>query len=166
MCVCQKNPPIDFYKEDITIEIDNRQANVAGRYFFKNLTSVRKRVKFYYPFPVDSIHSYPDTILLDYPYEKDSAGIYFTMTIDANKCDSLKIIYEQKLHKNKFRYITTTTRKWEKPIKEAKFTIIVSEDVSPKINYHIAKEEVVNGEHYYIISISHFYPKEDLMIAW
>ncbi|MEO0205433.1 MAG: hypothetical protein ABIL22_02015 [candidate division WOR-3 bacterium] len=163
---CQKKPTIDFYAENITIEIDKSRARVSGTYFFENLTPYPKRIKFYYPFPVDSLHSYPDTILLAHPYEKDSTGIHFAMSIGPKNIDSFKIVYEQKLKRNQFRYITTTTKKWQRPIKEARFTIVSPQDLSPQINYHIAKEETIANKCYYFIIQKEFYPGEDLIIKW
>jgi len=163
---CERGPEIDFFKEDIKIEIEDNRAKVSGIYFFKNFTKNRKRVKFYYPFSVDSNHSYPETILLDYLYEKDSAGIYFTMRLNPQKIDSFKITYEQRLRHRNFRYITTTTRKWQRPIKEANFTIIMPEGLSAKINYSVFKDRKIGDRHYYYIYKRNFYPEEDLKIQW
>ncbi|MGB9720027.1 MAG: hypothetical protein ACPL28_00900 [bacterium] len=163
---CQKREPIDFCKEDIKIEINRNKARVTGTYFFKNLTPYSKRIKFYYPFPVDSNYLFPDTILLAYPYEKDTVGIYFTMVIEPNTTDSFTIAYEQKLKNNVFRYITTTTRKWHRPIKEVRFTVILHQDLSPQINYQITREQTIGNNRYYIIKQERFYPSEDLIIKW
>jgi len=139
---------------------------VTGEYFFENLTHTRKIVKFFYPFPVDSIHYFPDIILLDLPYDKDTNGIYFAMKMEPGKDNSFKIVYCQKLKKRHFRYITTTTRKWERPIKDAEFIIIAGKNVRLRINYDISKIESYLDKQYYRIVKKKFFPEEDLIIEW
>lgn len=47
------------------------EVRVMGEYFFENFMQATKIVKFFYPFPVVSVNSYPSIILLDLSYEKD-----------------------------------------------------------------------------------------------
>ncbi len=163
---CQKGIPIEFFREDITIEVQNSKVRVTGIYFFKNLTVNRKRVTFYYPFPVDSNHLYPDKIEIIHPYEKDSTGIFFTLLLDAMKSDSFKIAYEQQVHHNRFKYITTTTKEWQRSIKEAYFTIIMPDSLSAKINYEPYESVKIDSKDYFYILQKDFYPDEDLIIEW
>lgn len=165
-CRKEKELPIDFFKEDITIEIEEGKVKVTGIYFIKNLSSNRIRVNFHYPFPIDANHHYPDTIAMSYPYEKDSSGINFIMRFDPNDVDSFQLTYEQKISKNQCRYITTTTRKWERPIREAHFTIIIPDTLSAKINYALSHSKKINNKHHHYITIQNFFPKEDLKIEW
>jgi hypothetical protein len=165
-CQKEKGPPVDFFKEDITLEIEEGKVKVTGFYFFKNLTSDRIRVNFYYPFPIDAHHHYPDTIAMSRFYEKDSSGIHFTMVFDPNGVDSFQIMYQQKFSKNQCRYITTTTEKWERPIKEAHFTIIIPDTLSATINYAVSHSKKIHNKHHHYITIQNFFPKEDLMIEW
>ncbi|MCX7995874.1 MAG: hypothetical protein N3A65_08940 [candidate division WOR-3 bacterium] len=61
---------------------------------------------------MDSNHSFPDIIILDLPYEKDTNGIHFSIVVKPGKVNSFKISYHQMLKNRYFRYITTTTEKW------------------------------------------------------
>jgi hypothetical protein len=166
LCVCQQAPPIDFFKEDVTIKILDETVEVTGVYFFENMTQIRKRIKFYYPFPVDSNHYFPDTIAIAYPFEKDTAGIFFSLSLRPNSIDSFKITYEQQIEKSFFKYITTTTRVWKRPIKEANFTIIAPETLAVHTNYALSERRVIDGYRHYIIQIKKFFPEEDLIITW
>jgi len=163
---CARKIPVDFYQEKIVIEIDSLSAFVKGEYFFKNNTDSRKIVKFFYPFPVDTNHYFPDIIMLDFPYEKDTNGIHFSMLIKPGKDNSFKIGYRQRLNKNFFRYITTTTKKWSKPINIAEFVIMARKDFKLHINYSISKKELKNGRLCYYIIKKRFYPDKDLIIEW
>ena len=161
--------PIDFFQEVLTIEIkDDSTAKVTGTYFFENLTSEEKNIKFYYPFPVDSFHDFPDTILLDYSYEKDSAGtgIFFNMAIGARAGSQFTITYKQKLKGTFFRYITTTTKQWQRPIKKAYFEITAPAHLQARFNYPLAEDRIIGPIHYYAIKLKKFFPDEDLIIDW
>ena len=163
---CQKQPPIDFFKENIVIEIKDNGATVTGQYFFKNLTDQDKRVTFYYPFPVDSNHVYPDTIMLDFPYTKDTAGIYFDMPMKAQSICSLEISYYQKTRLNQFTYITTTTHQWKKPIKQALFKIIAPASLQVRFNYSPYTHKKVNDKNIFTVKKTDFFPENDLDIKW
>jgi|UniRef100_A0A7V3RG02 hypothetical protein len=163
---CSKRGGIDFYQEKIIIEIDSLSAFVTGHYFFCNYYKTNKIVKFFYPFPIDVNHPFPDIIILDLPYERDTNGIHFSMLVKPGSDNSFKISYRQKLRKRFFRYITTTTRKWGRPIKYAEFIIYLPEEYQPKINYKVNKIELQNGRRCYKIIKRGFYPFEDLIIEW
>ncbi len=163
---CVRKVPIEFYQEKIYIEIDSTSASVTGEYFFKNNTDVRKILKFFYPFPVDTNHNFPDIIILNFPYEKDTNGIHFSMLVKPGKENSFKIGYRQRLNKRYFRYITITTRRWKKPIDNAEFFILARKDFNLHINYRINKTELRNNMICYIILRKRFYPKQDLIIEW
>jgi hypothetical protein len=164
--VCQRAPPIDFFKEEVTIEVLGARVRVTGVYYFENLTQIGKRIKFYYPFPVDSNHHFPDTISFGYPFERDSAGIYFSLSIRSNSIDSFRITYEQPVEKPFFRYITTTTKVWKRPIKEAKFTVVAPDTLSLSMNYVFAECRNAYGKLLYLIEIKDLFPEEDLIIRW
>lgn len=163
---CRKKTEIDFYAEKIYIELGLIEVRVTGEYFFENTTQTVKFVKFFYPFPVDSFHYYPDIILLDFSYDKDTNGIYFVMKMEPGKKNSFKITYCQKLKKRYFRYITTTTRKWKKPIGNAEFLIIAPRNFNLKINYSINKAEFYRDKQYCSIIKKNFFPEQDLIIEW
>ena len=166
LCVCRQSPPIDFFKEEVTIEVLDSRVKVTGLYYFRNLTDIGKRVKFYYPFPVDSNHYFPDTIMIDYPFEEDTAGIYFFLSIGAKSVDSFEITYEQRIVQPFFIYITTTTQVWERPIKEADFAIIAPETLAVNANYPFSEAMVIDGFRHYSIPIRDFFPEEDLIVSW
>ncbi len=163
---CERRPPIQFTKEDISIEVKNDTVSVTGIYFFENTTHIRKRITFYYPFPVDSNHTYPDTIILAYPYEKDSTGILFTMSINAMATHSFEITYVQHVRHHHFTYITTTTKRWNRPIREACFTIGFPESLHVNCNYAPYKTEKIDNKNYIYILKEDFYPEEDLRVEW
>jgi len=165
-CPRTKPPTIDFYRENVLIEILSGRVVVTGMYYMRNLTDIGKRVTFCYPFPVDSFQSFPDIILIDYAFGKDSSGIYFDLSIPARAVDSFKVLYQQKLTGNQCRYITLTTRQWLRPIKSAAFTVIAPIAMKLNINYPVSRKEVVDDTVFYYIRLKNFYPGADLRVKW
>ena len=163
---CQKQLPIDFFEENVVIEISGSGVEVTGQYFFKNLTDQDKRVTFHYPFPVDENHQYPESIILDHPYTKDTAGIYFDMPIKAQRIDSFKISYYQRTRTHQFTYITTTTKQWNRPIKNARFTIIVPASLQVRFSYSPYTHKKVNDKNVFTVKKTDFFPENDLDIKW
>jgi hypothetical protein len=165
---CNRPPanPVDFYRENVVIDILKERVNVTGIYYVKNMTGADRKVTFYYPFPVDSFQSYPDVILIDYPFRKDPYGLYFDMSIPAHKADSFKVLYQQKITGRQCRYITMTTRQWGRPIQEAAFTVIAPEFLKLDINYPVIGQETISDTVFHYIRIKKFYPGADLKIKW
>lgn len=165
---CKRPPgnPIDFYKENVVIDILKDRVSVVGIYYMKNLTKVDKKVKFFYPFAVDSFQAYPDLILIDYPFDKDKEGIYFDMSFPARRVDSFKVLFQQKSSGRQYRYITLTTRQWQRPIQDAAFTVVAPGFLKLKINYPVVGKETINDTVFYYIRMKKFYPGADLEIKW
>lgn len=163
---CFAEPELDFFAEDITITIHDHTALVTGVYYFKNLTSDRLRVTFYYPFPVDSHHFFPDSIWFFTDYEIDTTGIVFTKIFQPACVDSFAIIYKQRFVDRLFRYITTTTAHWKRPIKRARFTIITPDNVPYEVNYKTLTDTIIDSERRRTILCENFYPEYDLMITF
>lgn len=157
---------IDFYAENVIIDIRGDRVHVTGKYFFQNRSSLDKKVTIYYPFPVDSVHAYPDVIMLDRSFHKDPGGIYFDISIPARTVDSFKILYQQKLNARHCRYITSTTRHWRRPLKTAAFTVVAPVDIKLIMNYPVTGAEVINDTAFYYIRLKNFYPLVDLKIQW
>lgn len=166
MISCSSTPELDFFAEDVTIAIQNNAALVTGIYYFKNITSDRLRVTFYYPFPVDRHHYFPESIWCFTKYHTDTTGIMFTKVFLPAIVDSFVISYKQRFSGRYFRYITTTTAHWKKPIKHARFTIITPDNAPYDVNYKTLADTIIGGERRRTILCENFYPEYDLMITF
>ena len=162
---CSPAPELDFFAEDVTIMIKDHAALVTGIYYFKNLTPDQLRVTFYYPFPVDSHHYFPESIWSFTEYQTDTSGITFTKLFRPAAIDSFKISYRQRFSGGFFRYITTTTSQWKRPIKHARFTIITPIHVFYEVNYKTQTEMITDQLHYRTVLCDNFLPEKDLIIT-
>lgn len=161
---CSSAPELDFFAEDVTITIQDHAALVTGIYYFRNITHDQLRVLFYYPFPVDSHHYFPDSIWCFTEYQTDTSGIAFSKVFLPAAIDSFMISYKQRFSGGFFRYITTTTVHWKRPIKHARFTIITPAHVSYEVNYEAQTEMITDHLHYRTVLCDNFLPDKDLII--
>jgi hypothetical protein len=166
-CACGSHaPPIEFRREHVTIEISDDHVTVVGIYLFHNTCRKTQCITFFYPFPIDSNHYYPDTLLISYPYTRTANGIYYDMVIQARTSKACTISYVQRTHYPEFTYITTTTKEWKRPIEQADFTIIAPDTLLVTMNYPVHDRVISNAQCINQIRYQNFYPTEDLIIHW
>ena len=163
---CNHAPPIEFRKEHITIEIIDDHIAVTGVYIFHNTRARPQRATFFYPFPVDPNHHYPDTFIAPNANTKTSGGMYYDLVIDAHTSKPCTISYIQRVQNPSFTYITTTTREWRHPIAQADFTIIAPDSLHITVNYPVHTQKKQGTQCVYHIRYKNFYPDEDLIIHW
>src|SRR4030042_2195870 len=163
---CPSRPPVHFYEEELTFTIREHSVLVEGNYYFKNLTSEIKIVRLFYPFVIDTNQYYPDTIQIGLPYADEKSGITFALSVPGLKENNFNIRFNQPIRFKSYKYITTTTRIWKRPIQKAVFKIIAPDTIEVKANYtgHRRASEV--GYIEYIIMLEDFYPDADLIFEW
>ena len=140
---------------------------VAGLYFLRNLTNEKITAFLFYPFPIDSFHSYPDTIFSDQPFTKADSGIRMKISFPPKATKTFYAYYEQKLKSKTARYIVKTTRQWQRPLDLARFEITLPKNGSNyKISYRAdsIKEESSYQKIYF--TRKNFFPKKDIIINW
>ncbi len=163
---CSSAPPVHFCREELTFTIREHAVLVQGEYFFKNLTHEAKIVQFFYPFVLDTNQHYPDTIELNLPFAETESGLTFALSIPGHTESSFRIRFSQPVSGRSYRYMTTTTRVWKRPIEKAIFRIIGPDTLDIKTNYAGRRLIGVTGDAEYVISIDNFYPDQDIVIEW
>lgn len=163
---CSSKPPVHFFKEKLKFTIRENSVLVEGDYSFKNLTSVAKTVNFFYPFVIDTNQLYPDTIQLDIPHANAGSGITFALTVKPFTENGFTIRFNQPIKNKYYKYITTTTRIWKRPIELAVFKITAPDTVDVRINYAGFNSGIRNGIHEYEAAFDDFFPNEDLFFEW
>jgi hypothetical protein len=122
----------------------------------------------YYPFPVDSLHPYPEFIWVDgLPFIKADSGIYFRFEIGAAAACSLEVAYRQRILGRSARYILTTLQEWDRPIEEAVFKISLPRDLpGVELSYPADSLSLADGSAVYLLTFRDFMPEKDLLITW
>lgn len=165
---CREDGTIVFYKERVVISLAPGEVTVEGVYFFRNTSSRERRVRIYYPFPIDEDHPYPDRIEVEgFQFTREDRGISWSMSFPACSDTSVRVRYRQKLYANSAAYTLTTTRYWKKPLRRAEFIIKVPRDWEAlTISYPPDRREAKDGLVYYYITETDFMPDKDLVIRW
>jgi hypothetical protein len=166
----KKSPeyPIEFFKEKVVMTIDSGTVFVEGIYYFRNITPEKKIAYVFYPFPVDSIYSYPTFIQIDdLPFTKTDTGVNFTLPIEPKSDRMFEVRYRQNLSRSQARYILTTLQKWHKPIEEAVFVVNVPAEWNDlSLSYPADSIRPNQARKNYFITRRNFKARQDLIISW
>ncbi|MDL2314802.1 hypothetical protein LJC16_00905 [Bacteroidales bacterium OttesenSCG-928-C19] len=163
---------LSFEEEDITFEIKDSIFSVDGIYYFNSLSENKFSIS--YPFPKESIYGHPFNIKvidlasnknIDYRYNQDTSAVLFQ--IDVNGLTPVKISYQQKLKSNRAKYILTTTKHWNTPLKQAGYKLITDIDFNI-INFSIRpdKEVILDGKRIHFWHKVNFFPDTDFKVEF
>lgn len=172
-CSHSYSQEIEFYKENITMEISEGYFNVTGTYYLRSDSN--STFPLTYPFPKDPLYGEVDSIYLfnlktGAPVEikkKTGTGILFMAEPDTSGKAEILISYRQKIKGNKAEYIVTTTRTWQKPIEEATFQLITPAGmVIEKSSYPPADTLITSENQVYTWYFFNFMPEENMIFEW
>ena len=164
--------PVVFEREKIEITIGDKRIRVTGTYQFRNNTSSPRIQGLYYPLPVDSLHPFPDRIIVTsgpdtLAYETSPAAVRFKLTLPANGHAIFTVYYEQPCLVNDGCYILTTTAAWDRPLDQADFIIRVPDGLRLDwVSYDIDEVTAGNGVTTHRFSRQDFMPDMDLCLRW
>lgn len=166
--------PIDFFQEEIDINVNDNNCAVTGKYYFKNVSSKGIKKSLYYPFFIDTNSLYPDSIVVtdfvrnkNIKFKKLEKGVSFSIYIESKSISIIEVFYKQKTLSNKMEYILTTTKFWGKPLELAKFNIKLPKKYKLEYISYKQDENLEQKEHnIYKITKKDFLPEENLIIKW
>lgn len=160
--------PVKFYREDVSVWVEDGEVTVEGIYYFKNRTDYRRKFRLLFPFPVDSLHMYPYEIeVANSDFKKSKKGITFDIILDAEGSVSSKITYKQKIFTKSARYILSTARVWLEPIERAGFVVSLPEEFENySISYKPDSTIHKNDRIFYYFEKEKFIPDKDIVITW
>jgi len=127
----------NFFKEEIIFEIDPVFFTVNGDYYFKNNSDQTIFPLISYPVRSNGIRKPFDTIMV-YDNSDPSTALKliiidtvarFTIKLLPFSEKMIKVIYKQKHNGTDARYILLTTRSWNKPINEARYSVVVRRNI-------------------------------------
>ena len=95
--------PLQFAKEKIEVKVFNGYSVVTGDYTFINKNKKEITRTLFYPFPVNNLFFFPDTISVydqnnkSISFTKSSAGIYFGIKVPADSETTVKVKYSERI---------------------------------------------------------------------
>jgi hypothetical protein len=173
-----KKPQVEFFKEEITLSVDDSLARVEGIYYFRNSSNKQTSMPVLFPFYVDSLSAYPHRIeayvlengkktALTFKENRQMKSITLMVPIKANSTAAWYLEYEQKLKAKKATYIITSTAMWNKPLEEAAYYFKVPERYRNVVTFPEA-DTIYNREGFRIYKSQKydFMPEQDMKITW
>ena len=170
--------PIDFFKEEITLAVNDSTASVTGLYYFRNNSDNDGRMPILFPFFVDSTCLFPDTMCAYILNEKDTTYLYcrdtgqhaaviITIPLSPNDTTVWHLDYRQKILGPRATYILTSTGAWGKPLEEATYRFIVPKSFKNVQVWPEADSTMVKRRsRVYLAHRTDFMPRQDMTIHW
>ena len=169
---------VDFFKEEITLSIDDSTASVSGIYYFRNNTEKDKPFSVVFPLYVDAVSHYPheiraytvndgDTLIIEPTRLEDGNVIRLRIPMRPKEVTIWHLDYAQRIEGSHARYILTSTRAWGKPLEEALYRFVIPADfeiidIWPKVD----KVRKVKPNLELWCEKSDFMPSRDMEIYW
>lgn len=164
---------ISFFKENITMKIEQDYFYITGNYFLK--TTGDQSIILVYPLPVDSLYCEVDSINIfnlttDEPVkilERKKDVAVFKLEFAEYKEVELLISYRQKLLGDRAEYILESTVSWRKPLEQADYQLIVPEGLEI-INFSIAPGDSISAgeETIYYWSKKNYMPDRNMVFEF
>jgi hypothetical protein len=152
---------VDFYKENITMKIDEGKFYVSGTYFYRSVSNESQPL--YYPFPDDERYGPVDSIYifnislnkLVEPQDRNAKGFLFDVDFNDEGEAEILIFYRQLIPGERAEYIIETTQLWDKPLDVATYQLIIPGDITvyrfsipPDDSIHTEDEKLYTWERY------------------
>ena len=129
---------IEFFKEELVFTIDSSCFSVNGDYYFRNPSKSSRTFTVLYPVSKTEGYKPIDTILVydvSEPNKPLKVGINdsiasFTLSFlpFSEKC--VKIFFKQHHGGSRAKYILLTTRKWQRPLESASYSLITPKGIT------------------------------------
>jgi hypothetical protein len=175
LCAAEGTPAkskVVFKAETVKVFIANSSVRVEGTYIFTGSSSSSLVAGLFYPFPIDSTHTFPDSIMVSsnghtLPFRTVENGIFFSIRLSADHLTTVEVNYDQPCLDNTACYILTTTEAWTNPLESANFEIHVPSDLNLIwIAYEVDEVAEENDMVVHRFARSDFMPDKDLCLRW
>lgn len=130
-CLSVYSQRLDFFREDLTFQLDSTNFTVSGQYYFRNNSLSQQRSLISYPLPRHTDGHLFDTIMvfseenLAIPFHLHDTLITFEIMMQPGSEQAITIIYSQRHNGNYAKYILTTTKYWGKALQLADFKLVI-----------------------------------------
>jgi hypothetical protein len=171
--------PVTFDSEVIKLFIEEDTLVVDGTYQLLCRPSDLEAMPLIYPFPKDSLLGEARMVLLEgrspggrwhpIPFEELPSyisAVRWLVPMDLGDTLQVRAVYHQALHDHYARYITTSTRAWGRPLRQARFEIYLPEHVSPIDFSFPFRADPVDGRNRFVYEVQDFLPDRDVIVRW
>ena len=166
--------PLHFAAERVVVTAAGQQCSVTGEYHMRNPGPAPVQVALVYPFPVSADQPLPDSVLVEdvlgrtpITHTVMDSAILFPVRIPPSSTRIYRVSYRQRTPRMRFEYILTTTRRWPLPVGDARFTIVIPDDL--RLRSCVPQPDSVtvgSGRRVYHIERRQFVSDQNLVVRW
>lgn len=170
--------PLRFDSEIIRLSIVGDSLEIDGTYFLACRRPCPEPVALFYPFPRDSLLGEARMVdgqarAGDGPWEPlqfevipKRSGVRWWAPACSGDTIEMRGRYRQGLRGNYARYIVTSTRAWQQPLRKARFEIRLPEGAKPIEFSHPFEAARDSLGVVYVWEAAGFYPDRDIAVRW
>jgi len=172
------NLPVEFYKEEISMIVNETEFAISGTFYFRNNTEMGRPMPIVFPFYIDDSTHYAHEISafvmdgqerhqLDYQENRERGSIRIRVPMKPKGITLWHLEYTQKIDKSQATYILRSTQAWGKPLEEALYKIDIPDNID--IDYIWADvDSVTANDNREILWIhrTEYMPFKDMTIKW
>jgi hypothetical protein len=172
------NMPIEFYKEEISMIINDGEFSISGTYYFRNNTEMDKPMPIVFPFHIDDSTHYPheitafsidgdEKIKLDFRENRERGSIRISIPMKPKEITVWRLEYAQRIDKPQATYILKSTRAWGKPLEEALYKIDIPDNIDVDYIWADVDSVTANDKREILwIHKTEYMPFNDMTIKW
>ncbi len=163
-----------FLGEDIEFHISDTVCFVSAAYHFLNPHEQKIKTRLHYPVPVSNDMVLPHKFEVkdlktgeDLSFLGYSEGISFLLEMAPASEKKIRVQYWQRVRKQNFKYILTTTQNWGRGLEWANYEIYMPANL--KLEYCSLESDstdVNSGKALYLFHREDFLPENDFEIRW
>jgi len=170
--------PLSFDSEWIRLSIAGDSLEVRGTYWLTCRRPTSAPTPLFYPFPRDSLLGGARMVSLMACVDRGESapatwkeipgiwGVRWVVSPCSGDTIRLDAVYRQRIRTNYARYIVTTTQKWDRPLRRARFEIRLPAGAEPEeFSFPFTLKEA-GGDRYYGFEAEGFFPDHDIVVRW
>jgi hypothetical protein len=171
--------PLRFDSEWIRLSVQGDSIEVHGTYVLLCRSGKEQPITLFYPFPRDSLLGGARMVSLHVKLNAGDArpmeweevargvsGVRWHVPPCAGDTIEIEAEYRQKTVPGYLRYIVTTTRAWERPLRRARFDVrLPSGASSPVFTFPFRRQDEADGAMWTFEAVE-FFPDKDIVVRW
>jgi hypothetical protein len=170
--------PLRFHSEIIKLSVEGDSLTVEGLYRFVSLPTSLEYTGLFYPYPADSLMGQAHMVAvqardpiqgwIDLVYKEAEIPPGSDWKVPLGVADTLEIraVYRQHLHARHARYIVTSTKAWQQPLRWARFEIRLPEGAKSQRFSFPFELRTAEDDVYYYFEAEEFLPDRDIIVEW